>query len=138
VSEREDQEQFEELTLLLSWGSELCHAINGPPRVRHHLSQGMWHATLSHTEMVREFAALQAVLSSAAKSALGHSPNDTFHMEVVGELVTKFQKLEEWRSRLERPAVRIYDLLLGPPPNQALLANRLDEATGQLGAELAA
>jgi hypothetical protein len=33
--------------------------------------------------------------------------------------------------------VRIYDLLLGPPPGRARLADRLDKAVGQLGAELA-
>jgi hypothetical protein len=40
VSEKEHQEQFEELTLLQTWGSELCLAIAGPPRVRNHLSEG--------------------------------------------------------------------------------------------------
>jgi hypothetical protein len=29
-----------------------------------------------------------------------HSPNETFCVEVVGELVTEFQKLEEQRSQL--------------------------------------
>jgi hypothetical protein len=41
VSERERQEQFEELTLLQTRGSELCHAIVGAPRVRNHFSEGM-------------------------------------------------------------------------------------------------
>jgi hypothetical protein len=59
-------------------------------------------------------------------------------MEVVGELVAEFQKLEKQCSWLEQPTVRIYDLLLGPPPSRARLANRLDEATGQLRVELAA
>jgi uncharacterized protein YaiL (DUF2058 family) len=31
VSERECQAQFKELTLLQTWGSELCHVIIGPP-----------------------------------------------------------------------------------------------------------
>jgi hypothetical protein len=31
VSEREHREQFEELTLLQTRGSELCHSIVGPP-----------------------------------------------------------------------------------------------------------
>jgi hypothetical protein len=44
---------------------------------------------------------LRAVVSSATESALGRSPNDTFRVEVVVELVAKFQKLEEQRSRLE-------------------------------------
>jgi hypothetical protein len=50
----------------------------------------MRHAALHHTEMVRELAVLQVTVPSAVESALGHSPNDTFHVEVVGELVTKF------------------------------------------------
>jgi hypothetical protein len=81
------------------------------------LSEGMRHATLRHNQMVGELAALQVVVSSATESALGCSPNDTIHVEVVGELVTEFQKLEEWHPRLERLAMRIYDLLLGPPPD---------------------
>jgi hypothetical protein len=38
---------------------------------------------------------------------------------------------------LERPSVRICDLLFGPPSDWARLADRLGEAIGQLGAELA-
>jgi hypothetical protein len=38
--------------------------------------------------------------------------------------------------KLEWPAARIYDLLLRPPPGQAWLADRLDEAVGQLREEL--
>jgi hypothetical protein len=34
--------------------------------------------------------------------------------------------------------MRISDLLIEPPPGQVRLANRLDEAAGQLSAELAA
>jgi hypothetical protein len=68
---------------------------------------------------------------------LWRSPNDTFRVEVVGELVVEFQKLEERRSYHERYTVRICDLLLGPPPGQAQLADHLDEAAGQLGAVLA-
>jgi hypothetical protein len=60
-----------------------------------------------------------------------------FRVDVVGEVVAKFWKLEERRLRLECPGARIRDLLLGPPPIWARLANHLDEAIGQLGAELA-
>jgi hypothetical protein len=119
MSKRERREQLEELTLLQTWGFDLCHTIVGPPRVRHHLSEGMQLVALHHTEMVRELAAFWAVVSSTTESTLGCSPNDTFHVEIVGELVATFQKLEEQRSWLERPTVRIYDLLLGLPPNQA-------------------
>jgi hypothetical protein len=34
----ERREQFEELTLLQTRGSKLCHTIVGPPWTRHHLS----------------------------------------------------------------------------------------------------
>jgi hypothetical protein len=88
--------------------------------------------------MVRELAALQAVVSSAAKSVLGHSPSDIFHVGVVGELAIEFHNMEERWSRLEWPAAKIYDLLLGPPPSRAWLADRLDEATRQLKVELSA
>jgi hypothetical protein len=80
VSERECQEQYEELTLLQTWASELCHAVVNPPQARHHLSEGMWFATLHHTEMARELAMLWAVVSSAMESMLGHSPSDTFRV----------------------------------------------------------
>jgi hypothetical protein len=48
------------------------------------------------------------------ESVLGHSPRETFRMEVMGELVTEFQRLEELCSWLEWPGMRICDLLLGP------------------------
>jgi hypothetical protein len=51
VSKREHREQFEELTLLQIRGFELCHVVVCPPRLRHHLSEGMWLAALHHTEM---------------------------------------------------------------------------------------
>jgi hypothetical protein len=54
------------------------------------MSEGMRHAALHHIEMVRELAALWALVSSATESALGRSPNDTFHMEVVSELVAEY------------------------------------------------
>jgi hypothetical protein len=95
-------------------------------------------AALRHIEMVEEHAVPQAVVSSATKSVLGRSPNENFHVEVVGELVAEFQRVEERISRLERPAVRIYDLLIGPPTSRVWLADHLDEATGQLRVELAA
>jgi hypothetical protein len=87
VSERECRAQFEELTLLQTRGSELCHTIISPLWVRHHLSEGMQHMSLHHTEMVGELAVLWAVVS-----VLGRSPSDTFCVEVVGELVTEYQK----------------------------------------------
>jgi 7-keto-8-aminopelargonate synthetase-like enzyme len=90
VSKRERQEQFEELILLQTWGSELCHAIVGPPRARHHLSEGMRLAALCHIEMAGEPTALQAVVSTATELVLRCSPTDTFRVEVVSELATEF------------------------------------------------
>jgi hypothetical protein len=51
--------------------------------------------------MAGELAALWSVVSSTMESALGLSPNEIFHVEVVGELVAKFKWLEERCSRLE-------------------------------------
>jgi hypothetical protein len=90
VSERERRARFEELTLLQTRGSKLCHAIIGPPRLRHHLSKGMQLAALRHTEMVGELTTFLVVVSSATESVLGSSPSDTSHVEVVGELAAKF------------------------------------------------
>jgi hypothetical protein len=71
-------------------GYELCHAIIGPPWVRHHLYEGMRFAALCHTEMAEELAALQAAVSSTVKLVLGRSPDGALRMEVVGELAAKF------------------------------------------------
>jgi hypothetical protein len=56
TSEREHREYFEELTLLQTQGSKLCHAIIGPPRARH-LSEEMCLVALRHIEMAGELAA---------------------------------------------------------------------------------
>jgi hypothetical protein len=45
---------------------------------------------LRHTEMAEELAALRVVVSSIAESVLGCSPNDTVHVEVMGELAVEF------------------------------------------------
>jgi hypothetical protein len=45
---------------------------------------------LRHTEMARELAALQTVVSSVVDVTLGRSANETFRVEVVGELVAEF------------------------------------------------
>jgi hypothetical protein len=91
-----------------------------------------------HTRMAEELTVLLAVVSSATDMALGSSPDETFRVIVVGELVAEFQRLEERRSRLERPSVSIYNLLLRPPHGQARLADYLDKATEQLRVELTA
>jgi hypothetical protein len=137
VSEREHREQFQELTLLQTRGSELCHAIIGPPRARHHLTKGMRLEALYHSKMAGDLAMLWAMVSTTVES-LGCSPSDTFHVKAVSELTGEFQKIKDWRSRLEQPATRICDLLLGSPPNRVRWANHMDEAVGQLSVELAA
>jgi hypothetical protein len=95
-------------------------------------------AALRHTNMAGELATLREVVSFAVGSVLGRSPAETSQVDVVGELVAEFQMLEELCSRLERPGVRICDLLLGLPLGLARWADRLDEAVGQLGEELVA
>jgi hypothetical protein len=47
-------------------------------------------AALRHTEMAGELAVLWAAVSSATESVLGRSPNNTFRLEVVGELAVEF------------------------------------------------
>jgi hypothetical protein len=92
-------------------------------------------AALRQTEMTGELTLFPAAESSEAGSLLGCSPNDTSRAEVVGELDAEFQRVEDQCSWLEWSAMRICDLLLGPPPSRAQLANRLDEAAGQLTVE---
>jgi hypothetical protein len=73
-------------------------------------------ATLCHTKMARELVALWVAVTTTTESVLQQSPNDTFHMEVVGELSIELQKVEDRLLRLEWPTARICDMLLGPPP----------------------
>jgi hypothetical protein len=46
--------------------------------------------TLHHTEMAEDLVMLRVAVSSPVESALGHSPNEIFHVVVVAELVAKF------------------------------------------------
>jgi hypothetical protein len=91
-----------------------------------------------HIEMAGELVALRVAVSSAMELALGRLPDETFWVEVVGELVAKFLKPEEQHSQVEWPSMRICDLLLGLPSGLARLADCLDKVVGQLGAVLAA
>jgi hypothetical protein len=71
---------------------------------------------------LRPFAILkwpESLVSTSAESVLGHSPSDTFRVEVVSELAAKFQKMEDWPQQLEWPATRIYDVLVRLPPSRA-------------------
>jgi hypothetical protein len=47
-------------------------------------------AALRHIEMAKVLATLWTVVSSAVEFALGHSPEKTFRVEVVGKLVAEF------------------------------------------------
>jgi hypothetical protein len=55
----------------------------------------MWIAALFHIEMAKELATLQVAMSSAVKFMLRRSPNETFQVEVMDELVTEFRRQEE-------------------------------------------
>jgi hypothetical protein len=101
------------------------------------LSEGMQLAALRHTKMAEELTTFWAAVSSTTESVLVRSPSNTSHAEVVGELAAEFQKAEDQRSRHEQPPARICDLLLGPPPIRAGLADRLGEAARQLRVNLA-
>jgi hypothetical protein len=45
-------------------------------------------------------------------------PTEAFRAKVVDELVFEFWKQQEQRSRLEKPDVRLCDLILGLPFDQ--------------------
>jgi hypothetical protein len=47
-------------------------------------------AAIHHIEMARELATLRAAVTSAAELVLGRSPNETFRVEIVDELVAQF------------------------------------------------
>jgi hypothetical protein len=119
VFDMERREQFEEISLLWAWSTELCLTVIGSSHVRSPLSVRMQVAALRHTEVVRELTALWAAVSSAAKLVLGHSPGETSQVEVMSELTTKFHKLEELCSWLQGPGAYICSLLLGSSPDQA-------------------
>jgi hypothetical protein len=78
--------------------------------------------------VAEELAAFQVAVSSATESVLGRSHSNTIRVEVVNELVAEFQKMEMCHLKLERSTAQICDLLHGPPPGWAWLADRLDEA----------
>jgi hypothetical protein len=113
-----------------------CVAIVSPSQVRSHLLERMRATAVRHTEMAAELTVLQVAVSSAAELVLGLLPNETSWVDVMNELVSIFQRREELFSWLEGSAVRIYELLLGPPPSQARWADHLAEAAERLEAEL--
>jgi hypothetical protein len=137
VSDMECRKQFEELSLLCAWGAEFSFTIIGPSQVRIPLLARMQFTTLRDTEMAGELTVLRAAVSSTVDLVLGRSPGETSQVEVVNELVAKFQRLEELSSRLEGFGAWIYTLLVGPPTRQARWADHLDEATRWLEVEMA-
>jgi hypothetical protein len=90
VSEMERREQFEELFLLRALGAELCLAIVGPSRVGNHLLERMRAAAFRHIGMARELVSRQAAVTSAIELVLGRSPDETFLVEIMVELVAQF------------------------------------------------
>jgi hypothetical protein len=109
-------EQFEEPSLLRAWGAELCLTIFSPPQVKSPLSIRMWAATLRYAVVVGDLAVLRAPVSFTAELVLGCSPDGTSRVEVMCELSTKFQRLEELCSWVEGPGARIFSMLHGLPP----------------------
>jgi hypothetical protein len=62
--------------------------------MRNHLSKGRWMASLYHTDMAGELAMLRTTVSSIIEFGLRCLPDETFCVEVVGELIDEFWKLE--------------------------------------------
>jgi hypothetical protein len=89
-AERECRELVRELTLLQTRGSELCQAIVSPPMGRGQLLEGMWIATVRHTEMVEQLTALWTVVSSTVQSVLGCSPTEGFWVDILDDLLVEF------------------------------------------------
>jgi hypothetical protein len=77
---------------------------------------------------------LWAAVSSAAQSVLGHLPVEVFQVDVVGEMVVKYQEQMERWLYLETSGSRVYDLILGPTDDWVHPVGRLEEAIGRLQA----
>jgi hypothetical protein len=90
ASETERREQFEELSVLRSWGVELCLSIIGPSQVMSPLHARMWDTALHHAGVVGELTVLRAAVSSAVELVLGGSPSGNSQVEVMNELTAKF------------------------------------------------
>jgi hypothetical protein len=88
--------------------------------------------------MTGELIVLWVAVSSTVESIFGCLPGETFRMQVMGEVVAKFQRLEELCLRPGQLGTRICDLLLDPPLGQARWVDRVDEAIGWLAVELVA
>jgi hypothetical protein len=62
---------------------------------------------------------LWVAVTSATELALGCSLDETFQVEIPNEPVVQFWRMEELCSWFEWPGLRICNLLLKPPPDQA-------------------
>jgi hypothetical protein len=61
----------------------MCLAIVSPSRMRNHLLERMRAAAIRHIEMAGELAELWATVTSVVELVLGHSPDETFQVEIV-------------------------------------------------------
>jgi hypothetical protein len=53
-------------------------------------------------------------------------PTEAFRVDVVAEMLAKFQEQAERRSRLKKFGVRICDLIFGPPSDRVRLSGCLE------------
>jgi hypothetical protein len=90
VSEMERREQFEELSLLWAWGTELCLTIIRSSQMKSPLSVRMHVAALCHAGVVGELTALWAAVSSTVELVLGCLTDETSQVEVMNKLTAKF------------------------------------------------
>jgi hypothetical protein len=74
--------QFMELSLLRSWGAELCLTIIGSLQVRSPLSTRMRAAALWHAGVAGELDVLRVAVSSPVELALGCLPEETSQVVV--------------------------------------------------------
>jgi hypothetical protein len=108
-----------------------------PSEVMSSLPTRMRATALHHAGLVGQLTTLREVMFSTTVMVLGRSPSGTSRVEVMNELTTKFQELEELCSWINGPGVRICILLLVPLPGHARGADPLEEAAGQLEAAMA-
>jgi hypothetical protein len=141
VFERERREQFEELTLLQTRGSDLCHAFIGPPRARHHLSEGMRHAALRRTEMAwsRRTHVLSGLPRGSVTCSLGHHPVGpdwaivwTSLPDSLGRRWQHTREVDAELDALRTSAMRVWDLVLDSIDGSSSLAASVSGAVDLL------
>jgi hypothetical protein len=70
-------------------------------------------------------------MSLAAQCSLGRSPTESFQVDVVGDMLAKFQEQEERCLCLENSGMRVCDLILGSSDDQVWPTNHMEEAIGR-------